>query len=281
MSLPSLPLFMGFRLTTESGVPISTSDRTSQGTVYVEPYSTVGAAGIVSVYSGLGNQWQHREGAATSLALSGSSGDIKDILLGFSGLGFSLSQTAAWTNATTRADAVTTQNGRLVLSSDKTKLVVGTVKYSGANVIEDSRTKRFIYNFYNPVIRQGLVYVQNSHSYTTTSYREWNAGTGSIRIGFVLGIAQEISAKINMSTTIGTGSTTIYMSVGLDSTTVDLFFNTNGSNGLSSTISTGQTTSEEQVATVGIGFHELVPLEFGSATPPNLSWYILGLKALM
>src|SRR6266545_2141871 len=220
MSLPSLPLFMGFRLTTESGVPVSTSDRTSQGTLYLEPYSTVGAAGIASVYTGLGNQWQHRESAATSLALSGSSGDVKDILLGFSGLGFSLSQTAAWTNDTTRADAVTTQNGRLVLSSDKTKLVIGTVKYTGSNVVEDSAAKRFMWNSYNRVLRPLYHFeTTDSWTYSTATYRQANASTSN-QVEIVLGVNDQ---TINLILTVLARHTTapeyLITALGEDSTT--------------------------------------------------------------
>jgi hypothetical protein len=137
-----------FRLTTESGVPVSTSDRTAQSTIYLTPY----VGNQIALYDGAA--WQLRSTAEISLALSGlTSGKNYDVFAYYTGSAVALELSAAWTNDTTRADAITTQDGVWCKSGTLTRRLVGTIRTTGTTTTEDSATKRFVWNAYNRVPR--------------------------------------------------------------------------------------------------------------------------------
>jgi len=165
------------RLTTESGVPVSTSNRSSQGTLYWTPFE----GGVATYYTG--SVWVTKVQSELSLSLTLTSGKNYDVF--YNGTALSLSN--AWTNDTTRADALGTQDGVIVLSSDHTKLWIGAIRASGANIIEDSTTKRFAGNIYNVVARKLSQDDATSHTLNNTT-QEWRAGT-AMRTEFILPMA--------------------------------------------------------------------------------------------
>lgn len=170
----------GGRLTTESGVPISTSDRTAQSTLYYTPYvhDTIplwdGARWVPTTFS---------EHTVTGAALTGlTSGKPYDVFAYLSGNALA-TELLAWTNDTTRATAVTVQDGRYCKSGDKTRLLLGTIYTTGASTTADAEATRYVSNVYNAVSRRiySVITGTYSHTYTTSSWREWNAGTGVTR----------------------------------------------------------------------------------------------------
>lgn len=66
---------------------------------------------------------------------------------------------AAWTDDTTRATAVTLQDGRYCKSGDKTRLLLGTFSTTSATTTEDSDRNRHLSNVYNRVTRFAQVFV--------------------------------------------------------------------------------------------------------------------------
>lgn len=211
----------GGRLTTESGVPVSTSDRTAQGTLYYTPYKH----GNVYTYSG--SAWQQKTFSEISLALTVTSGKNYDVFIDSGATTLSLSN--AWTNDTTRADALATQNGVTVLSSDHTKLWLGTIRGSGANVTEDSAGgstsqvggKRFVWNAYNQVPRRAAVIdTTDNWSYTTDTIRQADGASGN-KIEYSTGdVATQINAFVHGVAFLGSNSArAAKVGVGVDSTT--------------------------------------------------------------
>jgi hypothetical protein len=125
----------GGRLTTESGVPVSTTDRASQGTVLYTPY--------LSDYARLYDGTRVREYSFTerSLSLTGllTSGKNYDWFLYDSSGTLTLELSAAWTNDTTRADALAWQTGLgWVKSGTPTRFWLGTMRATGTGTTEDS-----------------------------------------------------------------------------------------------------------------------------------------------
>jgi hypothetical protein len=104
----------------------------------------------------------------------------------------SLELGAAWTDDTTRADALATLAGIFVKSADNTRLWLGTIRASGTNTTEDSDANRYVANFYNAVHRRlycspGYTDDNALTTYTfsnTASWAEANGGTGS-RVSFL------------------------------------------------------------------------------------------------
>jgi hypothetical protein len=207
------------RLTTESGIPVSSSDRTSQGTIYLTPYT----GDLIATYTGLGNQWEAVRSPEVSLALSSLTADkLYDVFAYRSGTGIALELSAAWTNDTTRADALALQNGRYVKSSNKTRLLVGTFRTTATTTTEDSLAKRFLHNAYNQVSRNMLVKeTTDNWTYTTTTYRSAN-GSDANRLQWVTGNASSlIRVFVVASNFTSIESIRAHIGIGIDSNSAD------------------------------------------------------------
>lgn len=204
----------GGRLTTESGVPVSTSDRTAQSTIYYTPF----VHDQIVLWDG--TNWRPYTFTETSLALSGlTSGKPYDVF-GYVSSGVLTLELLVWTNDTTRATAVTLQDGRYCKSGDKTRLLLGTIYTTGTTTTADSLAARYVWNMYNRVARRCYVANSTSHTYTTGAWREWNNGSGVTRLSFVSGIGLD-SADLSMVGNlqlVGTG-TIGYLNIAYDSTT--------------------------------------------------------------
>ncbi|MBA3867562.1 MAG: hypothetical protein H0X30_00255 [Anaerolineae bacterium] len=105
---------------------------------------------------------------------------------------------AAWTNTSTRATALTTQDGYLVKTGALTRRFVGCV----LTTVTDGQTERshgtnnagsttaslggkcYIVNYYNPLPWQISFFDITNHAYTTASWRQWLANTNA-RCGFI------------------------------------------------------------------------------------------------
>lgn len=135
------------RLTTESGVPVSSSDRTGQGTLYYTPYQ----GSRISVWDG--SKWLFHKFTERSLALSATSGKNYDVFVYDNSGTLTLELSAAWTTDVARADALTTRNGVLVKNADNKRRYLGTIRASGANVVADAVATRYVWNYYNRVPR--------------------------------------------------------------------------------------------------------------------------------
>ncbi len=195
------------RLTAESGVPISTTDKTSQGTLYWTHFN----GGIATYYTG--SVWAIKAQSELSLSLTVTSGKNYDVFYN----GTALSLSTAWTTDTARADALGTQDGVVVNSADHTKLWIGVIRASGSNVIEDSNALRGIGNAYN-LARRSLSKAagSSSHSYNSATWRSYNADA-----------TQRVAAVLAIPTIADGSPTSVFSSVlatariglGFDSTT--------------------------------------------------------------
>lgn len=211
------------RLTTESGVPVSTSDRTAQGTIYFTPYN----GNLLTVYDG--TRWKLYAFSELSLALSVTSANNYDVFVYDNAGTLTLELSAAWTNATTRSDALTTQDGISVKSGATTRRWLGTIRASGSNVTADSGGgsttqvggQRFVWNAYNQVPRwMRVIDTTDSWSYTTATIRQADAATGN-KVEYVCGVASaQIAAAIRANVGCNTNvSRAAKVGVGVDSTT--------------------------------------------------------------
>lgn len=195
------------RLTTETGVPVSTSDRTAQGTLFLTPSTPWGMSittGYVRTYDGTRIRMQ--EYSEVSLALTVTSGSNYDVFLKNSDLSLVLS--AAWTNGTTRADALAKVKDLIVAATDNTLLWLGTIRASGANTVEDSfgyvttqvGGKRFVWNAWNQVLKAiGVKDTANTWSYSTATLRGANGAVAPLNcVEWVTGNAASlVSAQLN------------------------------------------------------------------------------------
>jgi len=185
------------RLTTESGVSVSTTDRTAQATLYFTPHN----GNRVALYDG--SNWKVHAFTEQSLALSDlTSGKNYDLFLYDNAGTPTLEMSAAWTNDTTRADALATQDGVKVKSGALTRRHVGTFRATGATTTEDSGGgsttqvggKRFLWNRFNQEPRPlAVIDTTNSWSYTTDTWRQANGAAGN-KVEFVVGNEAHVEA---------------------------------------------------------------------------------------
>ena len=187
--LAMLTLSPQLRLTTEAGVPVSSADRTAQGTLLAVTCTPdglyTGGVGFVTTYNG--TRRRRQEVGDLSHALTVTSGKNYDVFLKDSDLSLVLS--TAWTNDTTRADTLTQVAGLPVANADNTYLWLGTIRASGSNVIEDSLVKRYLWNAHNRIRRKLLKDLgSSSHTYNNTTVRQYNADAAA-QCELVAGVA--------------------------------------------------------------------------------------------
>lgn len=207
------PSICNGRLTTQTGVPVSTADRTAQGTIFFTPYN----GNRVSLFDG--TRWRLYSFAEVSLALTVTSGKNYDVYLYDNAGTLTLELSAAWTNDTTRADATALQDGILSKSGTLTRRLVGTIRASGANVTEDSLAKRFVGNLYNKVSRP--VFVSDataSWNYTTNTLRQANANVAN-QIDYVSPDTTTLALTLSVGAQSTSAGTSLTIGIGLDSTT--------------------------------------------------------------
>jgi hypothetical protein len=195
------------RLTTESGVSVSTSDRTAQGTMYYTPHN----GNRVSLYEN--GQWVLYPFTELSLACAGTVDQIKDVFIYNNAGTLTLEQSAAWSGIATRTDAVVDQDGVSCKSGALNKRRIATVRYSGTNIIETSQSKRYIDNKYNKVAQSLNKEDTATHTYNSSTIRLWNNDAAS-KMEFVLGdpadVIYSLGADISPAA-LNTGLPIVYL----------------------------------------------------------------------
>lgn len=249
------------RLTTESGIPVSTSDRTSQGTIYWTPYN----GSRIWLYTS--SKWTPYLLTEISLALTLTSGKNYDVFVYDNSGTVTLELSAAWTNDTTRADAITTQSGMYVKSGATNKLLVGTIRASGTNVTEDSLAKRFVWNQFNQVPRKMKVAeATDSWNYTTATYRQANANAAN-QLDYVVGNSNAyVTAHARCMAFNATG-VGVAIGIGVDSTST----NSADYYGFNASSQPNEITADYG-GYPGLGRHILTWLEYSNAAGTT-TWY--------
>lgn len=127
-----------------------------------------------------------------SLTISIPASSVVDIFAYYTGTTVKLSFGKIWTNATTRATALTTQNGIYVLSGDTSKRYLGTVATTTtAGQTEYSTSKRLVWNMYNrKPVPLSVVDTTNSWTYNLTAWHQANASTSN-EVGIVVGLSED------------------------------------------------------------------------------------------
>jgi len=153
------------------------------------------------------------------LSLSGYTADKNYDIWIYNNAGTLTLASTVWTDDTTRATALTTQDGIYVKSGATNYRYIGTIRItSTTGQCEDSVTKRFVWNCYNQVERY-LLQTTSVASYSTSS-TTWHPllNDSAFRFSAVVGLSALITIDVNSA---GYGSTNGYVGVGVDSTSVN------------------------------------------------------------
>lgn len=243
----------GGRLTLESGVPISTTDQAAKTNIYYTPV----VHNVIVLWDGA--SWVPIEFTEYTLALGTLTASKNYDVFAYLSSGALALEVLVWTDDSTRATAVTLQDGRYCKSGDKTRLLLGTFYTSSTTTTEDSATNRLVGNVYNKVRRACFGSNTTSHTNTNATAHEINNGTGMTRGNFVTSMgAQQLDLYL-MCTMSRTGNSVGYLQAAFDTTTT-LFDMGNSSLHSGSAIQTNYGHSQ-LVSTVGK--HYLTILESG------------------
>lgn len=227
------------RLTLTSATPVTTSNVTGATTIYYALYT----GDQIPIYDG--SSWT----ATTFTELSQATTDNTkspaavttnsnyDLFVWSDGGTMRCTRGPAWSSDTSRGTgAGTTElervNGILMNKVAITNgpgaqrgTYVGTVRSDGSSQINDSDSKRCVWNMYNRVVRNlNCVDSTASWTYTTDSFREANASgvVGTSRVEIVRGQNEEIVLAQNYNVTYnGTSTSTVCGGVGISSTTAN------------------------------------------------------------
>lgn len=198
------------RLTLESGEPVSTTNQTAKTTLYFTPYK----GNQIALYDG--TAWGVHSFSELSLSLSGYTANTNYDIFIYDNSGTLTLESSAWTNNTTRATALTTQDGVYVKSGATTRRYLGTIRTTeNTGQCTDSTARRLVWNLYNQRIRVLSSTITGTHTYSTATWRAYDNNTtrGQGFAEFVLGLTTETNAVVNAQLKYG------YVGLGLDSTT--------------------------------------------------------------
>jgi hypothetical protein len=173
-------------LTLTTLTPITTADVTGATTLYFTPY----LGDKIGLWDG--TQWKIHTFTEKSLALGGyTASKPYDIFL-YDNAGTLTLESAIWTNATTRASALSLVNGIYVKDAAPTRRYLGTIYInSSGGQTDDSLTKRFVWNYYNRIYRKLYRYTYDSHTYSTNAWRIWKAEAAtSHQVEAVIGLTE-------------------------------------------------------------------------------------------
>ena len=213
-----------FRLTLTSGTPVTSSDVTGATSIYMTPYN----GNKIAVYDG--TRWKLYASAELTFALGTLTSARPYDLFVYDNAGTLTLEATAWTNDTTRATALTTQDGVYVKTGATTRRYLGTFYTTSTTTTEDSAANRYLWNVDNRVARSLVKKYGTAGAgwtYNTSTWRPINNDTTTPgRVNTVCGIAGcdsiLLTASGFCSITIGSSTSIFAMQgIGIDSTSVN------------------------------------------------------------
>jgi hypothetical protein len=252
------------RLTLTSATPVTTADVTGATTLYWALYG----GSRVALYTG--SAWSIETVAELSISVPSTTDTVYDAFIDYNG-GTPVLAVTAWSSATGRATALTTQNGVLVQTGNLDWRYVGSFRTTDSSgECDDSMAKRFVWNYYHRTERPMEVKdVTNSWAYTTSTVRQMNGSTAN-QVAFVIGVSEDaVMGNMSVVFTNTNVSQKANAGIGLDSTTAF--------SGLFQQHFISVAAARVNVAGwyrgfPGIGYHFLAALERGNDTGTT-TWY--------
>ena len=257
-----------FRLTLTTATPVTTADVTAATTVYWTPYT----GNVVGLYTG--TTWVSVTSAQLSIAVPNAANQLYDVFVDYNDGTPALSLTA-WTNDTTRATALVTQDGVYVKTGDTQQRYVGSFRTTAvAGQTEDSLTKRLVWNYYNRVERSlQRLETTASWTYSANAWQQANASATN-QVAVVVGV-NEVRVTLTLKVAAGNAaSSSTAVGIGLDSVAALA----SNQSGMYFQVWAGQIASGLAFYSgyVGVGYHYLSWLERTDAVGAT-TWYGNGL----
>jgi hypothetical protein len=260
------PFVCDGRLTLTSGTPVTTSDVTAATTLYFTPYK----GSRIALYDGSGT-WTVYAFTEKSIAIPATTSQMYDVFM-FDNSGTPALELLAWTNDTTRATALTTQDGVLVKTGATTRRYLGSVRTTTVSgQTEDSFAKRFVWNYYNRQKRVLRVFeATDSWTYTTAAWRQANNSTVN-QLAVVVGVAEvPVEARVQVGVANSAGGVPIAVSIREDSVGNPAAISTFGQ--MHTTASFVSQIHAMLTTFPAVGYHIYIWQEYSNATGTT-TWY--------
>lgn len=198
------------RLTLTTAVSVTTADVTAAGTLYFTPYK----GNSIGLYNGA--TWDVINFTETSLDISGYTASKPYDIWAYNNSGTLALESTIWTNDTTRATALTTQDGVYVKTGVTTRRYLGTIRMTGTlGECEDSKAFRGVFNYYNRVKRNLYKYSSEENTYAGVTFKYFDASDSNI--GVIIGVAEDtVTLGMNCILAAPDESTPGYMAIGYD-----------------------------------------------------------------
>jgi hypothetical protein len=212
----------------------------------------------VSIFNG--TTWEELSFTELSLSLAAyTASKPYDIFLINTGGVVSL-ESCVWTNATTRATALALQDGTYCKSGNLTRLYAGTIYTSATGQCEDSKLKRYVWNYYNRLQRQ-LSVTDGTASWSYNGGWRQVRATASNCVSYVCGLTEDLVYMLVQ------GAVTQTAQIGLVGVGVDVT-NANSCQVVNYSTSGGWVQTNPlgiYEGYPGIGFHTLNWIEYSNA----------------
>lgn len=205
----------GGRLTLSTGVAVTVTDVTAAETLYYTPY----VSDKIVVFDG--TNWKQYTFTERSIDIPDATG-VYDVFI-YDNAGTLTLELTAWTNDTTRATALTTQNGVLVKTGALTRRYLGTAYFTtaGNGQCEDSLANRYLWNYYNRRARPlRRLEATATWTYTTATWRQANAAAAN-QLCTVIGVAEDLLSIDVRGVAANASAATAYNGIGVGSTSAN------------------------------------------------------------
>jgi hypothetical protein len=214
-----------FRLSTNATHPISNNSITAVGTVYLVPFN----GQDMLLWNGSTLAWTViTESTVRSITLSALLANTTYDIFAYKNADAIAIEALAWTNDTTRATAISLQDGLPCKTGDKTRLYLGSMHLDASKTIRifagtTAGTSKFghlgLFNYYNRIpYKLFMSPAATGWGYTSATWRAWKASNAQHRIEIMLGVDDQLIEFELMASVSAGGAGASSQGIGINST---------------------------------------------------------------
>ena len=206
-----VPMLADGRLCLTTATPINNED--SGTTLYYTPY----VGNRIALYSG--TAWSIYTFTERSISVPSTTNTNYDVFI-YDNSGTLTLDLTAWASDTTRATALTRQDGVFVKTGATTRRYIGTVRTDPTSgFVSDTNSQRQVWNMYNRVAKNFYAGTTGTYTYTTATWRAAGGNTtlGQARVQWVCGEFTHVQL-VNYSMAYNTSSLYVAAGIGIDQT---------------------------------------------------------------